>query len=240
MRRWFFAAALVAALGVPAAALAAAPVVGFIAGKVTSAKGGKLVVQGQSGVSGVTLSKSTVVVENEPGSSRDLAKGACVVANGQRAKDGSVAAATVTVSAAGKNGCDAGFGGRGGPRPNGRRPNGQRPPRPAGQQGRQFPANFGFAAGSISSVKGSKLQVKGQRGTTTVVVSSSTRILKTARVDGGAVKTGSCVFVRGTSTDNGLTVSAQNVTVSPAGPNGCLAGFRGRGGQRPGGGGGNA
>lgn len=236
MRRSFFAVALVAALAAPAAAAAAAPVAGFIAGKVTSAKGGKLVVQGQSGVSGVTLSKSTVVEENKAGSSRDLGKGACVVANGQRGKNGAVDAAIVTVSVAGKNGCDAGFAGRGGRRPNGPRPNGQRPRRAPGQQGGR-PASFAFAAGSIVSVKGSKLQVKGQRGTTTVVVSSSTRILKTTRVGGGAVTAGACVFVRGTSTDNGLTVAAQDVTVSPAGPNGCLAGFRGRGGARPGGGG---
>ena len=71
--------------------------------------------------------------------------------------------------------CATGFGGRGGNRV---RPpgagqgggGGQAAAARAAGQGFQRPANFGFAFGAVTAVKGSTVTVKGQQGTTKVTV----------------------------------------------------------------------
>jgi hypothetical protein len=208
----------------PAAAATPAPKpsagFGFAAGRVTSANGGRLVVQGQNGVTGVVLSGSTAIVKNVAATRGDLVPGTCLVATGARGKNGSVAATDVTLSAAQSGGC--GFmGGRF--RGSAQRGQGARPRPPAGAQ--RPPANRAFAAGAVSAVKGDTLKLESARGAATVLLSNSTRITKTTQVGRSAVAVGTCVFVRGGSQAGGAIVTAQSVTVSTPGPQGCMIGF---------------
>ena len=145
----------------------------------------------------------------------------------------------ISLSTPVKGKCTAGFG-RGGTRPGGGTgaPGaGQRPPG-AGTGGGGTSggfgnfANFGFAFGTISAAKGDTLSVKGTLNgkavTTTVTVSAKTQISKTATVGISDVAVKDCAFVRGTSSDKGVTVTAQNVSLTKPTANGCQFGFRGR------------
>jgi hypothetical protein len=226
-----------AALVVTGLAAAAAGVSGSIAGPVTSVKGDTFTLKSSlspTGTATVHTTSSTTITEQVIGSRDDLKTGQCAVVIGQRGKNGSITAQRVMLSSPVKGSCQNGFfGGRGaGPRANGgppRRQGGYGPPpggygRPPGNF-----ANFGFAAGAITAVNGSTVKLhSNQRGDSTVTVSSKTQIGKTEKVDVSAIKVKECAFVRGTSSDKGVNVSAQNVSLTQPGPNGCNAGFQRR------------
>jgi hypothetical protein len=215
-----------AALSATAVAGAAAPVQGSIAGPITATKGKTFTVKtalSPTGSSKVTVGTKTTITEQVAGKQADLRTGVCVMATGS--KKGSVVAATrITVSQAVKGKCGGGFG-RGTRPGSGARPGGRsRPP------GFTPPANFGFAFGAIAAVKGTTLTVHSQqRGNTSVTVSAKTQIDRTAQVGSKAIAVKLCAFVRGTSSDKGVTVQAQNVALSKPGPNGCNSRFPGRG-----------
>jgi hypothetical protein len=218
------------ALSATAVAAAAAPVQGSIAGPITSVKGQTFTVKtalSPTGSSKVTAGSKTTITEQVAGKQADLQKGVCVVANGSK-KGSVVVASRITISKAVDGKCGGGFGRGtrpgGGARPGGgSRPPGSRPPG-------SFGANFGFAFGAIAAVKGSTLTVHSrQRGSTTVTVSAKTQIAKTTRVGSTAIAVKLCAFVRGTSSDKGVTVQAENVALSKPGPNGCTSRFPGRG-----------
>jgi hypothetical protein len=100
---------------------------------------------------------------------------------------------------------------------------------PGNRQPRPGAANFGVAAGSITAVNGSTLTVKDRTGPMTATFSAATQLLREARVGANAITKGSCAFVRGTSTDKGVTVEAQAVNLSAPTANGCAGPmFRGR------------
>jgi hypothetical protein len=225
-----------AALLVTGFAAAAAGISGSIAGPVTSVKGDSFTLKSSlspTGTATVHTTSSTTITEQVIGSRDDLKAGECAVAIGQRGKNGSIAAQRVMLSSPVKGSCQNGlFGGRGGPRGNGgppRQRGGYGPP-PGGNErprGNFNFANFGFAAGAITAVNGSTVKVhSNQRGDSTFTVSSKTQIGKTAKVDVSAIKVKECAFVRGMSSDKGVNVSAQNVSLTQPGPNGCNAGFR--------------
>lgn len=230
---------LILALGGLAAsaviAVAATPVTGSISGPVTSVAGQTFVVRtplSPTGSSKITIGSSTTI-DAQIGARRTALKpGECVLATGQRAKNGKITASSIMVSKPGKTGCTAGFG-PGGGRPGGGSPPAGQPQRsrpPAGRSGVPGrPANFGFAFGTITKINGSTVTLRAQSGTTTVILSTKTSIRETVKVHSSAIKVNACAFVRGTSTDKGVTVKAQSVNLSPPGPNGCNAGFPGRG-----------
>ena len=219
-------------------AVAAAPVTGSVSGPVISVKGltFKLTTSlSPTGSSTIQVSSRTMITEQASGSRADLKNGVCATAVGPKNSNGVVAATRIMIFQPVKGKCSGGFGGGGRPsgsrnRPNGSPPQGsttpQRPPGGAGGF-----ANFGFANGAISAVKGSTLTVHTQRGstnvTTTVTVSAKTQVTKTISVAASAIKVKLCAFVRGTSTDKGVTVAAQNISLSQPGPNGCNSRFRG-------------
>ena len=60
-------------------------------------------------------------------------------------------------------------------------------------------------------------------GAKSVVVSSKTTILKTVSAKAAAITVKECAFVRGASSDNGLTVAASSVGLSAPTKNGCSA-----------------
>ncbi len=235
---------LVAATGIAAAtagaASAAKPLTGTIGGPVTAVQGQTFTLKSTltpTGKAKVHVKKATVINEQQTASRSALKNGVCVVAVGQKNKQGVVQATRVMLSAPVKGSCQGGFGGRPGngtppqgtPRPrNGQQPpgNGRQPP-----QGQRPPGNradFGFASGGIIAVSGSVLTVNGRQGKTKVSVSAKTEIVRTARVGMSAVKVGLCAFVRGASSDKGVNVDAESVELSKPGPQGCTGGFRRR------------
>jgi hypothetical protein len=152
----------------------------------------------------------------------DVKKGACVMATGTK-KGTAVAATRVSITTASGGQCGQRPGGGGGTRPGG---GGTPPGGGLGGGGGTPPANFGIANGTVSAIKGSTLTVKGQQGSTTVTLSSKTAYTKTVSVSASAIKAKLCAFVRGTSADKGVTISAQNVTLSKAVSGKCIAGRR--------------
>jgi hypothetical protein len=218
------AASIIAGAGT---ALAAGPVSGSIAGPVTSVKGSVFKVStslSPTGTATVQVGSATAIVSQETAAKGDVKNGVCVTAIGTKAKT-AIAATRIMLTQPVEGSC-ANFGGR-------RRPpagSGQRPANPP--QGQRPPgngfANFAFANGSVTAVKGSTLTVHGRTGTTTVTVSTKTQLLKTVTVAASAIRLKMCAFVQGTSADKGVTVKAQRVNLSPAGPNGCTFGGRPR------------
>ena len=238
-------AALVGALAVGGAATAATPVQGSISGSVTAVKGTTFTVQTPANLgvpknrSQVSVASSTVITEQAAGKPSSIKKGLCATAIGTKNKKGVVTAQRVTLSAAVKGSCAGGFFGRGGG--GGRPPTGTTPTRPPGSGGNgQRPpggggfgsnANFGFASGTVTAVKGSTVSVKGTTGTTTFVLAKTTQIDQTLEVGVSAVKVKLCVFVNGTSADKGATVKATSIALTQPTANGCFGGFGGgRGG----------
>jgi hypothetical protein len=143
-----------------------------------------------------------------------------------------VAAQRISLSTPVKGQCTAGFGGRGQRRGGtGGAPGGGTGGQTGGSGGFGNFANIGFAFGTISSAKGDTLSVKGTLSgkavTTIVTVSSKTQISKTVKVDTSAIAVKDCVFVLGTSADKGVTVTAQNISLSKPTSTGCRFGFRG-------------
>ena len=228
---------LAAALVLTGVAAAATPVSGSISGPVVSVKGSTFTVTtslSPTGKATVSVGKSAVVTAQETLTRSALKTGLCAMATGQKNSKGVVTAQRISLSTPVKGQCTAGFG-RGGTRPGGTYTtpgSGQRPPGGGTGGGFGNSANFGFAVGTISSAKGDTLSVKGTLNgkavTTTVTVSSKTQISKTAKVGVSAIAVKDCAFVRGTSADKGVTVTAQNVSITKPTATGCQFGFRGR------------
>jgi len=220
-------AVLVAAVAAGAGVAAAAtPVNGSVAGPVTTVKGStfKLTTSlSPTGSSTIHVGSATVITEQALVAHSELVKGACVMAAGQKNSKGVVSATRVTVSQPVKGQCGTGFGGRGnGTRPSGSPPaGGQRPPGGFGGN-----ANFGFAFGAIRKVSGSTLTVKGPNGSTTLTVPAKAEVVKIEKVGASAVAVKMCAFVRGTSTDKGVNVKAQDISLSKPTKTGCTSGFR--------------
>jgi hypothetical protein len=211
------AATAVVAIGavLASAAAAATPVNGSVAGPVVAVKGKTFTVTttlSPTGKSTATVTSKTTITTQETGKLADVKKGVCVMATGTK-KGTAVAATRVTITTASGGQCGQRPGGGGG-RPGG----GGTPPGGGlgggGGGGAGPPANFGIANGTVSAVKGSTVTVKGRQGTTTVTLSSKTVYTKSVSVGGSAITTKACAFVRGTSADKGVTISAQNVSLS--------------------------
>jgi hypothetical protein len=219
MRTLVLLAAVSGGLLVALPAAAAAPVRGSIAGPITAVHGVTFTVKttlSPTGKAKVSVTPAVMITEQATGTRADLKKGVCVMAVGQKSKT-AVAARRITISGAASQ-CTANrrFG-RG--RPPGAGAGNGRPPgggtgRPPGNGGGFNPANFGFAFGTISAVKGSTFTVKGRTGATVVTVSPRTQIGKVVTVKPAAIAVKLCAFVFGTSSDKGVTVKAQSVSLS--------------------------
>ena len=208
------AATAVVAVGavLASAATAATPVNGSVAGPVVAVKGKTFTVTttlSPSGKSTATVTSKTTVTSQTSSKLADVKKGACVMATGTK-KGTAVAATRVTITTASGGQCGQRPGGGAGGRPGG----GGTRPGGGGGGGGTPPANFGIANGTVSAVKGSTVTVKGRQGSTTVTLSSKTVYTKTVSVGASAITSKVCAFVRGTSADKGVTISAQNVSLS--------------------------
>lgn len=222
MRRLLVLAALVTtAVVVVGAAAGASPVSGSISGPITAVKGKTFTVKtslSPTGASKMSVASKTTITERVAATRSDLKKGACVMATGTK-KGSTVTATTIALTSSSDGQCTSRFGGT---RPRGSGSGG----RPPGGGGFSPPANLGFAFGQITAVSDSTLTVKGFNGTTKVTVASKTAISKTLTVGMSAVKVKLCAFVFGTSSDKGVTVQAQNVSLSTPVGGKCTSGFR--------------
>lgn len=226
------AATAVAAIAAGVAA-AAKPVSGTIGGPVTAVSGQTFTLKSSLSPKGharVHVAAKTVLTQQVSGTHADLKKGTCIVALGQKNKQGTVQASRVMLSSPVKGSCMSGFGRPGGApgQRGGRPPQGSgRPPQGAGQPPRgsrpfgNF-ANFGLATGAITAVNGSVVSVHSRNGNSKVTLQAKAQIVKTATVESSAVKVGLCAFVQGTSTDKGANVAAQTVRLFQPTARGCL------------------
>jgi hypothetical protein len=195
-------------LALPAAA---APVRGSIAGPITAVEGVTFTVEttlSPTGKAKVSVTPAVMITEQTTGTRADLKKGVCVMAIGRKSKT-VVAARRITINGAGARCGAARRFGRGRPPGAGNR----RPPGSGGGGGFN-PANFGFAFGTISKVEGATFTVKGRTGATVVKVSPQTQIGRVVDVEPRAIAVKLCAFVFGTSSDRGVTVKAQSVSLS--------------------------
>jgi Domain of unknown function (DUF5666) len=220
-------------------AAAASPVSGSISGPVTSVKGSTFTVTTKlspTGKATVTVGKSATITTEETVAVGSLKTGDCVMATGAKNSKGVVAAQRISLTTAVKGQCTAGFGrrGTGGGRPPGAPTGGTKPPTTGGGNGGGFGnfANFGVAFGKITADKGGTLTVSGtinkKATTTTVTVSSKTQVSKTVQIGTSGIAVKDCAFVRGTSADKGVTVTAQNVSITKPRNGSCTFGFGGR------------
>jgi hypothetical protein len=223
---------MVLAIALATLVSAVSPVQGSVFGPVISVKGTTFTIttslspSGKSSVSAATAR----LTEQASAPKSSLKVGACVMATGARNSKGVVTADRITISQPVKGSCTTGFAGRGGTRPNGTAPpTGNRTP-PAGGFNRS--GNVGFAFGAITKMSGSTLAVKGPSfgstasRTTTVAVTSKTSLLETKTVKPSAIAVKMCAFVRGTSTDKGVTVKATSVALTLEANGTCTNGFR--------------
>lgn len=217
------------AAALAALAVAASPVQGSVFGPIVSVKGDTFTLTTKLSPNGksVVSAGSARITEQAAASRSDLKVGACVAANGTRNAKGVVAATRIMITAPVKGTCGGNVTFRGGgPR--------LRPPRtgtlpPGGGFFRRGGGSFGFAFGSVKSLKGSTLTVKSAFGSTaalTVTISAKTTYSQTETVKASAITVKTCAFVRGTSSDKGVTVKATDIAITPETNGSCTTGFR--------------
>lgn len=206
-------------------------------GTLASISGSNLEVQNpNTGQTTVIVDSSTRINASAAITASALSPGMCANAVGTKTSTGVIDADSVTVSQPSGSSCSTtggpGFGGgqRGG---GGFRPGGTSNAS-AGQNGngstaaRRPPANLARVDGTLSTVSGSTLQIKGSTSTSGVQVTSTTRLSEVEASSLSALKVGDCVAAFGSVNSIGA-VTARTLTVTPAGPNGCTGGFAGRG-----------
>jgi Domain of unknown function (DUF5666) len=228
-------------------------------GTIAAVNGTSVEVQNpESGQTTVTYTPSTTFHQIVPASVTSVAVGSCISAFGKPTSGTSsssgafgepVTATTVSVTQPVSGSCSAGAGGFGGGRfPGGGRPpsggsstngSGTRPP----AAGRFRNGQFGAASGSVTAVNGSSVTVdetnpRTQKTSSVVVtLTSSTTYSATQSSSPSALVVGQCARAMGTANSTGA-ITAQSITVSAPGANGCTTGFGGfRGGTGAGRGG---
>lgn len=206
------------------ALLVASPVQGSVFGPIVSVKGTTFTLTTLLSPTGKSLvtAAGARITEEAAAPRSSLKVGACVMANGGKNAKGVVAATRISITSASKGSCTRPFvRGTG----NGQRGPGSGQP-PSGGVVRPKSGSFGFAFGQVAKIAGATLTVKGPTGSTTVTVSSKTALTHVVTIKASALATKTCAFVRGTSTDKGVTVKATNVAITPERNGSCTNGFR--------------
>ena len=193
-----------------------------VAGQVAQLSGAKLLVSTQNGQATVTFDRSTRFQRTDTGSLPDITVGACVIASGANGTAG-VTANVVQVSSAVNGACAAGNAGSGGPG-QGRFPSG----------GDGGASNFTAVRGKVTAVSGGSVTVQPASGAeVTMTVPATARVSKTQSTTSKQLAVGQCVAASGQADSSG-TVKARSVTITAAGPNGCIfGGFGPRGRPTP-------
>jgi hypothetical protein len=199
------------AVALAAVVSAVSPVQGSVFGPIVSVSGTTFTMTTPLSPNGKSIVSAAGARITEPVTAprSSLKAGVCVMALGSRTAKG-VAATRITISDPVKGTCVPAGGFRLGT--TGAPPAGA-PKSGGGFQRRVGPG--GFAAGTVTKVAGSTLTVTGPRETTTVTVSATTVLERVATVKVTELRTKTCAFVRGTSTDKGKTVKATDIALSP-------------------------
>jgi len=194
-------------------------------GQLVQINGSTLILSGTTGDSTVTYATTTTMTQTSTGTLANITPGVCISATGTKDAAGMLTASTVLLSAPVKGSCaTTGFGGGGGsfsPRP-GATPRPSFSP-PAGAAG------LTAARGLVKSVTGTSVTLTGTTGiTTTINVPTTVKVTTSTVIQAAALQTGECVTALGPKNSSG-TVAARSLTITPAGANGCTAGFGGGG-----------
>jgi hypothetical protein len=201
-------------------------------GQLVRINGSTLILSSSTGDSTVTYATTTTITQTSTGSLANVTPGLCITAAGTKDATGTLVATTVLLSAPVSGSCTTGFrGGAGGTFS----PPAGATPRPSFSP----PAGAGSARGLVKSVTGTSVTLTETTGTTTTTVTinvpTTVKVTTSSVVQPSALQTGQCLTALGTKNSSG-TVAARSLSITPAGANGCTAGF-GRGGFGGGGGG---
>jgi hypothetical protein len=212
-------------------------------GTLAAISGSTLEVQNPtSGQVTVILTKSSVISQTVTATAAQVVVGTCVSVTGTTAKSGTITARTVTISTPSSSGCT-----RNGARDAGgtflRRPTGSafsatKPPGVA--------ARFGSAFGKVTATTKTSFIVLGTKrsattastttaspttASTTVDETASTIYTKLTTGNAATLKVGECVTAIGPTSSIGA-VTARELSVRPAGPDGCTTPALGGAGRR--------
>jgi hypothetical protein len=193
------------------------PVSGTVVGPVSSIHGSSFTLTtsaSPTGHSTVERSAGTKTTAQETGKRSDLKAGVCLLVTGT--SEGATIGATEIVIRSCSSASGPAGPGRAGGGPLG---GGQ------GLTGTARPANFAVAVGTVKSVSGSALTVTGTRGSTSVKLAKSTKLERMVTVKNAAIAIDECALVRGTSTDGGVTIKAETVSLTQASKSGCVGPF---------------
>ncbi len=225
-------------------------------GTIAAVNGASMEVQNAStGQTTVSYTPSTTFRQIASTNASAVTVGSCISAFGKPTSGSSsstgvfgepITATTVSVTQPASGSCaPGGFGG--GRFPAGGRPSsggsstngsGTRPP----GAGRFRNGQFGAASGSVTAVNGSAVTVnetnpRTQKTASVVVtLTASTTFTTTQGASSSALVVGQCARAIGSASTTGA-ITAQTITVSAPGPNGCTSGFGFRGGAGAGSGG---
>jgi hypothetical protein len=185
-----------------------------VAGQITQLGSGTLVVKEPSAEVSVAYSATTNVLQTSGATQSNILAGACVVVTGQRDSGGVVTADMVQVQFNMNGNCTP----------------------PAGVAlATPGPGNAVNIRGKITSVGGASFvtqPVTAGDPPVTVNVPSTARITRLDTATTSRLAVGQCVRVNGQPAASGV-VQARALVITPAGPNGCVAGGPGAGGGQP-------
>lgn len=236
--------ALVLAAG-PADAQTSTTTPPFTSGMLSALTGSTLTVQARNGRSTtVVVTGSTAYQQTTTATASDIAQGDCVRVVGTGSATSGIQATTVVVTKPTSKSCTrnpaGGNGGGAGGRRFGNGTPGSTPFTLPGGSAGTVPANLAAAFGTVHSVSGDQLTVKGQAPRTTkktkpktetvsVTLTVSTTVTETVKGAVTDLAVGSCVTANGTADSLG-TITAKSVTVSQPVNGSCGGGFGGFGG----------
>jgi Domain of unknown function (DUF5666) len=193
------------------------------AGQLAQINGTTLVLSTQAGDVTVTYGTSTTITQTRTGTLADITKGSCVVATGQKDASGTLTATSVRLSHPVNGACTTGLGNRPG--------NGTGTPQRTPAPGQ--PA-LSFAAGTVTAVSGTAITLQPASGAAqTITVPTTVTISESTPTSASSLSVGQCISAQGPRSSSG-TVTAQSLSIVPAGPSGCFTGGRGFGGFRGG------
>ena len=182
-------------------------------GSVATVNGDTMTVKTQQGSTNVKVTGATIQ-KTVAGTASDLTAGESVIVVGKQGSDGSLTATNIQIrpaNASGQGGFQAPGRGQGQtPRQGQGRPQGQGGQAPQQGQGTRP------VVGSVVSLSGNTLTVKGPQGNTTQVKITGSRIEKTVDGTSADLTTGENVTVVGQKASDG-TVTATNIQIRPAG-----------------------
>jgi hypothetical protein len=225
------------------------------AGTIAAVMGSQLEVQNPTfGQVTVMVTPQTTITQTVKVNPSDLAAGDCVVVGGEATANsqtsGPFTASTVRIASTSGTCTGQSDGSGGGGFFGGGFGNGTPFPRPSGTP---FPQRSGFpfptpsngriprqAFGKVLSVSGSTVVVQavdfrtGGTSSVTVTIGSSTAVTKVESASTSVLAVGKCVTAIGPADETGA-ITANSLSLSTPGPDGCSAGFGRPGGGFPGG-----